>query len=478
MKKYFVGIEWSQGLLRLSLLVATGNRFQALRIDRFPLSSETIETRPERIKTWAGENIPAGSDAPVVVSVPESDVFLKELELPNLSDKELAQAIQWELKTKSPTYPTSSLLEWQIRAKKAKGIAVAAMMLKEETAASIAQTVASAGLRLVAIEPSVISLRRLVTLPTETTLVVSLQGSEAVLVIIRNRIPVFSTSVALSISQENLSELHITRDNLALLASHIRQIISYWKEKESDSVKSIVLVSEAAIATGIRNELGTAIKLPVSVGSFKSSLVSPAKYGKPTMDACVISLGAATRAGSQSSGDVNFLPVTARKTLLEEETQRFIRISITQFIQLSVFFLILTAVLYGWVWYLGGHLGKDISQAQRFSVNHPGQNYVSDISNMNTTIEAVSVLMKNQIDMGAAMSYIASATPTSVSLTSIKRTGGIKPEWQIEGIGDRQGILAFYDKLVADKQVSTVTMPYSNFSKAVDGPFRIRFLWY
>ncbi len=477
MKKFVVGIEWSQELLRIALFVRTGSRFQIVRIDRYLLSSQTSQTRTELLKTWAAENIPEGSDVPVIVSVAESDVFLKELDLPLLPERELAEAIGWELKTKSQSFSTGSLLEWAVRVKSSKGMTVAAMLLKEEQAALIAQAVADAGFRLVAIEPSVISLRRLVTLPAETTLVVSLAGTEVVLVIIRNRIPVFSTSVQLPVLQENLTELHITRDNLSLLASHLRRVISYWKEKESDSVKSILLVSEAAVATGIRNELAAALRLPVSVGSFKSSsLKSPAKYGKTTLDASTVVLGTSLRA--HGSDDVNFLPTTARKTLEEEERRKFIRASIMQFVQLSIFFLILLAGLYVWLMVKGQLYTKDIAQAKRFAVNHPAQAYISDITNMNATIGAVSMLMKNQKDTGAAIAYVASVTPSTVSLTSIKRTGGTKPEWQVEGTGDRQGILAFYDKLMLDKKVTDVAMPYSNFSKATEATFRIRFLWY
>lgn len=437
MTTYLLGVQWEKSDVRVAW-------------------RKVVTTIPaESFKTWLQEHIPHHAVAQAVLTVPESHIILKELELPALKAAELAEAVHWELMDKS-SIGSETVVSWKIIEKRDGMLRVAAMIMKKSEVAAAVSFFAEAGVELTAIEPSAISAGRVLFLPATTNILLSLEGAEVSAVFVRARVPVFSTSFTIPLTETAIRAKHFSKDATAALVSHLKRIITYWNAKNTP-VARIIVTSEAAIYSGLKSDVARGIAMPIDAGNANAAVI-----------------GAAMRGALDT---VNFLPKERRVSLEKKAFALYARMRLWQFAKINVVVLMLLAALSGFLWVSQMAYAKNIAQTQRFVDNHPAQKYVPRITSVNVLAQEISKLMASQEDTGARLRYLSSVTPPGVHFTSLKMVGGTREEWLVTGTGDRSDILAFYYKLKTDKTVSDVSMPYSNFDRETDSPFTVTIIW-
>lgn len=467
MTTYLLGIQWQSSSLHVALLKrASSGKSTVIRVDRLTFPSGDIAANLTIFKNWLKEHIPQNASVQAVLSVPESHVILKELELPVLRGQELAEAVHWELTGKS-AIGQESATAWQIVERRVDTLRIATMIMKKTEVAAALSLFSEAGVELIAIEPSAISAGRALTLPETTSVLLSLEGAEASAVFVRAGVPVFSTSFTLPLTDAAIRGKHLPREAAAALISQLKKIISYWNAKE-EQVEKIIVLGTAAGFTGLKSDVARGLSTPLTIGQVKS--------GMTIQDA--VPIGAALRiAKTETEEVVNFLPKEQLLRLEKKAFEDYVRMRLWQFTKMNTLVLILVAFLSGFLWVSHLTYTKNITQTERAIASHPAQTYVAHIASVNAVLAQVATLMASQEDFGSRLRYVSSVTPPNVHFNSLKMVNGSKQEWAITGTGTRQDILAFYYKLKTDGFVREVTMPYTNFNRETDSPFTVIIVW-
>ncbi len=105
MTNYLLGLEWSPGNFKLACLRQEGKKYRLEKLESLPVSPNNPEVAGQVLAQWVNDNLPGAKDIKVVLTLPESAVFLKELELPKTSDKGLSEAVFWEVSSFAPVDP-------------------------------------------------------------------------------------------------------------------------------------------------------------------------------------------------------------------------------------------------------------------------------------------------------------------------------------------------------------------------------------
>jgi Tfp pilus assembly PilM family ATPase len=87
----------------------------------------------------------AGDTVHVAVSVPESSVFLKKLELPTIKPAQIDTAVFWEIPSFTPIASKDALYHWQVLNQTATTSQIAVMVMKNDLAQSLFNSVKQAG---------------------------------------------------------------------------------------------------------------------------------------------------------------------------------------------------------------------------------------------------------------------------------------------------------------------------------------------
>lgn len=236
----------------------------------------------------------------VVVGMPESQVFSKIIELPKMSEDELAEAIPWEAEQIIPLPISEITLDWQIVGRstpqndieKIQVFIVAAPLTLVEKYQKI---IAMAELELKAIETETIATSRVLTTPdSDPVLLIDIGASASTLAITEKGQTLFtrsiptagdamtraiSTSLAMESLQAEQYKIAYGLDGKQLegkvkkaimpifeiILSEIKKALLFWSEKGSKPVKNIVLVGGSSHLPELSAILTQAFNLEVGI---------------------------------------------------------------------------------------------------------------------------------------------------------------------------------------------------------------------
>lgn len=241
----------------------------------------------------------------VVTALPESQIFTRVVELPNLSDKEVQSAIQWEAEQYVPIPMNEVRLDWQILSRpKSKGtsekVEVLLVAAPKTLITKYLSIIKAAGLNAVSLETEITAVVRSLVQRVEgnpTTMVISIGASTTDLSIVSaNRIS-FTRSIAtggLALARGVAQELGFEMDQATeymktygldstqlegkvmqsikpifdVVVNEIRRALAYYSGKHADvPVKRIVLTGGTAKLPGLVLYLAEALGLEVQVGN-------------------------------------------------------------------------------------------------------------------------------------------------------------------------------------------------------------------
>ncbi len=357
---------------------------------------------------------------------------------------------------------------------------VAAMVVKNETINPLASMIQEAGFQLLAIEPYSLSFARLCQTKLEkNTLLVNAGETETNFVILKHGLPVFSNLISTSLLRMKTKRRRLDREIATALSANAKKVISFWEEKGEGKVQQVVITGEGIRYYGLATAINNLVHIPTVFGQTKKvpEMVSSAQT-KTIFERYLIAIGAAIRLFSEDQlQETNFLPKEERKTQEKEKFQNEISKGLSFFAKIILVFLVLNLLIFTGLKLWQVSLGKEIAQAKLFVNNHPAQKLIAEVQADNQILSQVDLLAGRQKDTGERLRQIASLTPSNIHYTSLGLAGLKSEEWKISGVGDREAILAFYEKLKASSGAGLVSMPFSNLQKEKEGDFKITIIW-
>jgi Tfp pilus assembly PilM family ATPase/cell division protein FtsL len=480
MAEFYLGISLSTSLIKLACLQKTGNKFDLFAIERFDLKDNHVTEAASLINNWVKKSLPNGSSITAVVSLPESSIFLKELELPKTKDTELGTSVFWEISSVAPIPPHQAVLQWKRISQTNQSIKVAAFVARNELIEELVDTFRKTGLNPAAVEPTSLSFGRVTSADLKkTTLLVNVNQDETNFVVLKQGAPIFSTSTEALLEKMPETRKKLSRKTTSALAASAKQAIQYWEEKGDESVKQVLITGDVLKYSG----LATAIYRLTKIGTFLAKFESNKKirikgFSTPEINRFLVPLGAVARLVlKEDLEDVNLFPIKERKTLEKVRQEQILRNKISRFTSVTVSFLIAALVtLIGLnLWSLS--LSHQTKNTQQEVDGHPAQELIAEISSVNQLTNQVEQLSSRQKNTGARLQQISQLTPTTVSFTSLKLTDAQDEAWEMSGIGNRNVILGFFGKIAADANPKNLFMPYSNLRQETDNEFVIKVWW-
>ncbi|MDP3998939.1 MAG: hypothetical protein Q8P89_04995 [bacterium] len=482
MTQYLLGVEWFESYLKLVCLKRDGQNFRLSKIEQLPLSSSRPEEVGVCLNGWAKTNIPKNESASVALTLPESSIFLKELELPNVKDKELSEAILWEISSSAPFPRGEAVVQWKKIDQGEKLTRVAVIIVRSQNIEDLLISFQDTPLKLQAVEPSSLAFSRLFEEKLKkTTLLVITEDEETNFVILKNGVPVFSTSTPTPLTGMATKRKRLNRDVVSVLAENAKKVIAFWEEKEKGKVQQVFITGKGIRYSGLARAINNFAHIPAVFAraqKFPKIIVAPQQ--KTFLERYLIPFGAAFRlAGPEEEeiSQVNLLPQKERKVLEKASSQKKIAQTIGLFAKITFVFLLLSIVFLAGLKFWSASLEKEITQTRLFVNNHPAQKLVPQIQEANKLISQVGTLMAAQKDPGQNLEQISRLTPSNIRFTKVEFASLPVLQWEVTGVGDREAILAFYENLLANSGASKVSMPYSNLQKEKEADFKIKIVW-
>jgi len=465
---YFLGIEWSFSQLNIVCLKKTGkNSYRQLKSERLSISSEAFQSSAKALSDWIELNLPHNAKAAAVLSVPESMVFIKELELPVVKDKELAEAISWEMSYSDFGSPTNNILQWKKIASNEKTTKVAAFIIKKQQAENLLSLFKNLPVKLIAIEPTSVSLLRTLEINKDKeTLLINVGKEETNFIIIKDGVPVFSSTTASQILPSKIQRRKLDSTVKNILTASAKQALLYWESKEKRKIQQIILFGEGLKYSGLAKAINQFAHIPTTIAKGKKLSAYP----------FLVPLGAALRLNNTNFlEEINLIPDQERQLVKKERSSSELTKKV--FVFSTVNFAILICLL-GFLFFLkfySASLTREIDQTKLFVQNHPAQKAVTEINATNDLLNKLQLLSAKQDDVGEKLRQLGQLTPANIRFTSLKIVKAPEEQWEIQGIADRIDILAFYDKLKNNRK--TVTMPFSSLNKEKESLFKMVILW-
>lgn len=480
MTEFRLGVSWSATKLKLLCLKRGGKGYQVVSLDHLAIPDNNPDEAGKLLREWIGQHLPRDASVTAVVTLPESSIFLKQLELPKAKHGDLATTIFWEISTIAPIPPDEAVLAWKIISQDRQTTDLAAMVVRDSLAEQILTTFNLSGIKLSAIEPSSLAFGRIVNRSLEkTSLLVAVEGDETNFVILKRGAPIFSTSSSVLIKKMEATGRTLDSTSTKSLALSTKQAMAFWEEKGGGKVDEVIITGDVLKYFGLASAIYRLTLVPAFLARAKTSFsLSRGAFSHTDLKQFFIPLGAAARLIlPEKDDDVNLFPKKEQQILLQKKAQKAMATKISLFSKLTGSFLAVCLVMLVGFTAWSSQLRKELDQTQRFVENHPAQKLIPEIIASNTLLSEVEQLTTNQKDTGERLRQIASLTPSSIRFTELKFSEKEDEAWEIGGIADRDVILAFYSKIAAEAGAKEVSMPYSNLAKEKENDFTITILW-
>ena len=159
MSNYLLGVHQSGSVLKIAAFEKTYSKYKLTAIGNVPTNFDENKIS-EEIKRWVSTNLPNADQVRAVVSVPESRIFLRTIELPKVTDQRIGEAAKWELLNDPPIPLETAVYDFKKISQDSKSTEVLTLLIKEQVAEIYVSIFDRAGIDILGIEPSSISYMR------------------------------------------------------------------------------------------------------------------------------------------------------------------------------------------------------------------------------------------------------------------------------------------------------------------------------
>lgn len=478
MTEYALGIELAGSILKIAAFRKHGSSYKIASFSKLTISAD-FEKNREKLLQWKNSTIPKNKSISAVIAVPESALYLKEISLPKLSEKQVDEAAFWEVAPGAPFSKDDLICEWKRIDEQKDKTNVLAICARKSTIEKIVSTFEDIGISIYAVEPASLSFERVAQANFEpTTLLMTVEHEETNLLVMKNAVPAFTTSISTPLYAEKSGKRRLKKSIIKDLASQAYKTIAFWQEKNDEKILQAIITGDIAQKYyGLADGVNKKTKIPTLMATNrKLDNISFSTIAKAVRLRYLISIGAFYRL-VKAKEKVNLLPkehkqLVSKRIFTAKLKQAFLTLSV---INVAATLLVLVALVSLSIW--NKSLIKLASEKEVQVKNHEATPLVNEVNEINNLAIIVDNLMSRQKDTGVRLEFISQMTPQPVILTAIDFGQLESEEWKISGVGDREEILIYYDKLVADAGAKEVSMPYSNLANENDNEFEIKIVW-
>ncbi|PIZ48224.1 hypothetical protein COY32_00375 [candidate division WWE3 bacterium CG_4_10_14_0_2_um_filter_41_14] len=329
-----IGLDIGSNSIKVVELGRQGGRFVLKSFGSHPAPTGAIFSEGELDQKELSKLIKQAVDESgvhsrnVVTAFPESMVFTRVIEVPAVSEAELANAIQWQAEQYIPMPLSEIRLSWMVLDKdvleqslksrdiKKPKIKILLVAAPSALIQRYISTLKNAGLKALAFETEIVALTRALSKTTEgqspTTLLMSIGASTTDLSVVKNGIIQFTrsigtggTAVARAISQElgfdmqqadeykkayGLMEdqlegkiVQVIRPVFDVIVNEVERGVMYYQtHNPGDLVKRVVVTGGSAQMPGLVVFLANALGLEVQIGNPWDGITIPDKLKNKT----------------------------------------------------------------------------------------------------------------------------------------------------------------------------------------------------
>jgi hypothetical protein len=477
MTTYLLGLEYSEERIKCSLLKRGSKSFDLHALQNF--EGDGSRSPLEQLALWKTENI-GSEQVKAVVSVSESLVFFKELTVPNVKKEALDEAIYWELSENSPIPPSEAIYEWSELSRKKDEVKVSAMAIREATILNISQKLEEAGIIVIAFEPSSISLARATVADySKNTMLLMVGEHETDIVVMKSGKPVFSTTADVHLLRSKGEKWRLDDDVSHEIAQKTRDLIEFWEGKNDDKIQQVIITGDLVDKYfGLAQNINEFASIPVNIArQRKITGITLGNLAKAIVNRYFVSIGAAARFLGDIYEDVNLIPKDKKVKVASELSEKLKLKRLGTINRYFTIFAGILALLVVGYFILSSIYDNSIKNTLEAIAAHPGQKLVSQVKETNDYLSKIHELIGKHRNLAENFGRIADLTPKEIRLSKIEYADDKNQAWIIRGVGSREAILSYFDKLEKESGSKKVTMPYSNLNADLENDFEINILW-
>ncbi|OGM31646.1 hypothetical protein A2803_04425 [Candidatus Woesebacteria bacterium RIFCSPHIGHO2_01_FULL_44_21] len=196
-------------------------------------------------------------DKYVGVVVPEFSTFTKSLELPNITDVEIAEALSFRMQEFLPTNVEDVVFDWKISKREKEKARVLVVAILKDVLFGYIDAVGAAGLSPLVVETPSMSIQRIIDKDPSGKMILYMGPSEAILVI--------------TAEQEIVASSVINSDNINSIVTTARQMLAHYSAVTVEKV----MVSGVGLTQDLIQFLNYNLGRPVQFADVKAAGLLP-----------------------------------------------------------------------------------------------------------------------------------------------------------------------------------------------------------
>lgn len=395
---------------------------------------------------WSKNNI---SEKYVGVVVPEFSTYTKGIELPNLTDTEIREALTWKIQEYLPVNIDEVIFDWKITKREKDKVEVLVVAILKEVLFSYVDAVASAGLSPIVVETTSLAIQRIIDGDPSGKLIIYVSTSESILVVTAN-----SEIVASSV---------VTSGNFENIVSTAHQMLTHYSSFSIDKV----IISGVGFTQDLVQFLSYNLGRSVQFADLKVKGMS----GAQVQDYLVgISLQSKDAAAPESEFTINLLPPAWAE--FYKKQSRGIREWSMSLIAAIVIWATFLSVFIVFMF-----MSLEIQNLQNGkSENHQEvlNAVATEVKNVNTLADSIITFESSNIPFQKVINLLSSAKTDGVTI-NFYRVNMETGEVVIAGNAQtRTNLLAFNDSLEEKEELDGVSLPITTLVQESNINFEVR----
>ncbi len=398
------------------------------------------------------------------IGLPENQIFIQTIEVPSdLTNPEISKTVEHRSDELFPMPYEDIILDWQVidqedKKKKILIIAAPGKLIK-----SIVESVRSADLEPLTVEPKSFSLFRTLNfiLKKQSLIIIDFEKDSASLSIYQKGKIKFHTKVSQPLTPEKI-------------VGAISRTLHYYRDKYPDSKPiSRVVLSGDLSGKEYLDDIGKNFSQVQVEKITLPKLDYPENFEqKKTFFASAIALALGRINIFDKHQIINLLPTKIKNNHRVDLAHHYLGL-ITRLVAVFLIFIIGLLAIYSYkLSFDSFELNQAIKGKQNYKISSSLKEKEEIIEVVNQKSSQLVDLYKQEKDTPSLMSEVNEMIPAKINLSNINIA---QDKVTISGIGSRQDILRFKDSLSNHDKISNVSLPLSSLAKRDQSDFQITF---
>ncbi len=406
----------------------------------------------------------------VIVTISQNGVYSDILEFPkSLTSEELIEAISFNVAKISPMPLSESYLDWQVIEKGENKNKVLVSLVSKKIADSYINVLKENGFKLIALEPSSLSIARAAEITNDSVLFLYLTD-EGITGIIYSNGNSYLSQFEFWQEASRGSPIKDLEDLSKVLKIKIASLFRYFENQyRKAKIKKVLLMSEGFDAEQIIKN----IKIKdVAVEKAKPSISSIKNYD------WIPAAGAAKRAFIPRSEDtiISLLPVGTESLYETQKAESFAKSILTAASALAIFYAAVLVLALFFVSYLGKDIAKQMETRSNIPMPVEYQKIDLETKEFNNYVNDLSgIYVKTSIDYEPMMKKIGSLNSSGITLSNVNFSdyAGLI---SVSGIASsRENLNVFKSGLMNSSYFNNVKFSVQNIAQKSNIPFSASF---